>query len=483
MRESFAYESNGILISRLLVPDPLARERWEALQAAWKASGKEASLLEWIMLTGHLSHQELMESLAKATGRRQVKTLYPLPRPAHDHEARVLENNGFLPGMDAQGRRVVAGGAGLPPDLGEYLGENSARWEWVLISPLRQADGEDRVEESVAGAAEPAGSPLQARLEAILAEAATHNASDIFFERYGDELQIRMKTKSGMQGMGEWRQPACGEGLRLLKRWANISTAEFALPQDGRLERNGGRNRLSFRASHVTALNGESLVLRSIGRESRIADPQRLGIPDELTAAIRETLLYEHGLILCTGSTGSGKTTTMCSLVSTLEDLPLKILSIEDPIEYEIPGTTQSAVNPATGWTFPAALKAFLRQDPDIILVGEIRDAESAAMACRAGLTGHCVISSLHARSTTSALDRLQAWGLAPGLLAESVCLLTHQRLAPCSETGKWRASFDWIQPQPAELYSYLSEGKRPVTWTAGARRGNQDALFESASV
>jgi Tfp pilus assembly pilus retraction ATPase PilT len=480
MRDAFAHESNGLLISRLLVPDPLSRADWERLHSAWGGSGGEASLLEWIVLGGHLSEEELMGSLAAATGHRALKEFHPVPSSARDHEARVLENNGFIPGLDAQGRQVVAGGPGLPPDLRDYLGKNAAGWEWVVISPLRTPQEQESVEESAARVEESIGSTLAERLESILSEAAANAASDIHFERHGEALRIRMKNKTGMHALGTWKEPACSEALRILKRRANISTAETALPQDGRIEMHGTRKGLSFRASHVTAVNGESLVLRSIGRESVVPRPGRLGIPEDLSIAIRETLLYEHGLVLCTGATGSGKTTTMCSLISTLEGLPLKVLSIEDPVEYEITGATQSAVNPETGWTFPNALKAYLRQDPDIILVGEIRDGESAEMACRAGLTGHCVISSLHARSTTSALDRLQAWGLAPGLLAESVRLVTHQRLVRHPESGRWTGCFNWIRPEPAEIYAYLVERKVPPRWLVDSGT-HQDGALASA--
>jgi Tfp pilus assembly pilus retraction ATPase PilT len=482
MRDSFPYESNAFLISLYLVPDPLSMDEWEQVEGTWETEGKAFSLLEWIIHSGQLTEPELKQSLEKGTGRRTVECISLLEETEKNADARVLENNGFITGRDSRKRRIVTGGSELPPDLSPYLGEASQDWEWVMISPLRKREPQVLAPDVDEMNSIRIKSDLAERLESILIEATTTRASDIHFELYGSRLLIRCHGLAGMEELAVWDEPASTECLRLLKRWANISTAESSLPQDGRLEIGGTRPPLSFRVSHIRAVNGESLVLRVIGKESFLPDPEQLGLPRRLSTLLKDTLLYEHGLALCTGATGSGKTTTMCAVVSILKNYPLKILTIEDPIEYELSNATQCSVDLSTGWTFSKALGAFLRQDPDIILVGEIRDRESAAMACRAGLTGHCVLSSLHARSVTSALDRLQAWGLAPGLLAESLRLVIYQQLKQDMETGKRTARFDWIQTEPDTVSAYLAGKLIPESWILSNANSTQEAFAASAN-
>ena len=466
MRDPFPYESNGLLLSQYLVPDPLSREEFKDLEAGWAAAGEGKSFLEWIIGAGGMSETGLMQALEKATGRRFLKTIVCLEKKEWTAGMKFLSTVGFTPGKDPEGRPVVYGGTALAPNLKEFLGGKWPELEWVLASPVRTEEERPVYRDISIESRSPApGSRIGERLSSLLVEAATRGQSDMYFERYGHRLVIRGRGTSGTQVLAEWDEPACTESLRLLKRWANLSTATTSLPQDGRLVLNRIRPAVSYRVSHVHAVGGESLVLRIIGRESLLPGPKELGIPEQLSGLLRDCLIYEHGLVLCTGITGSGKTTTMCSVVSSLKSHSLKILTIEDPIEYELSNATQSAVNHCSGWSFREALAAYLRQDPDIILVGEIRDRESASMACQAGLTGHCVLSSLHARSPAAALDRLKSWDLAPGLLAESIRLVIHQRLELNENTGRRAAVFNWIHPEPGETYGYLVEGIVPPNW------------------
>lgn len=476
MRDAFPYETNGLLIRHILVPDPLDEETWKALEERWQLGTREMSLIEWIIESGALSGSELKRALADATGKRVLDSMIRLRPEEMDPAANVLENNEFLVGRDLDGRKVVAGGTSLAPDLREYIGDKSEQWEWIVLNPRRHEMYEVKPEDRPGEGVSDSQPPLGRRLESILLEACAEGVCDIHFERYGDRLRIRSKVNAGMRDLGTWNEPECTESLRILKRKANLSTAATSLPQDGRLEVWSGRGMLSFRVSHIHAVNGESLVLRLTGRESGLPPPAGLGLPGSLVSVLTDILLYGQGMVVCTGSTGSGKTTTMCSLVSSLKEHPLKILTIEDPVEYDLSNATQCNVNPATNWTFPLALKAFLRQDPDIIMVGEIRDEQSAAIACRAGLTGHCVLTSLHAHSPVGALDRLCGWGLAPGMIAESVSLITHQKLLDKPSGNGRTARFSWIKARAGEIYDYLTRGEFPPHWiTSGSTVYEED--------
>ncbi|NDV62125.1 Flp pilus assembly complex ATPase component [Puniceicoccales bacterium CK1056] len=448
-----------------MVPDPLTKEMWEKVVGEWRTRGEEFTLMEWIIHSRCLTETVLKQSLAAGTGSRMLEEILPVCDSEKDASSSVLENNGFLVGKDSENRKVVAGGKELPPSLEEYLGVNHFSWEWVLLNPVRKSNSKPDFAAGSEKESSPDQSTLMKRVESLLIEASANFASDIHFERFDGRLVIRRKERGGMENMGIWKEPECSECLRILKRQANISTAQLSLPQDGRLEVKQGPSRLSFRVSHIHAVNGESLVLRLIGKESILPEPEQLGMPSTLSTRAKTSLLYERGIVLCTGSTGSGKTTTMCSLISSLNKHCLKILTIEDPIEFDLSNATQCAVNPSTGWTFSEALKAFLRQDPDIIMIGEIRDEESAAMACRAGLTGHSVLSSLHAHSPVAALDRLQAWGLAPGILAESIRLVIHQKLTVNPKSKIRKAHFKWISGDPDEIYSYYLNKTIPASW------------------
>jgi Tfp pilus assembly pilus retraction ATPase PilT len=428
---------------------------------------------------GHLEERALLEALAAATGARTVGGSPALARRVG--EEAPLWNSGFVVLEGSGLRRLVAGGPDLPPDLGQFVGDRAGRYEWVLVSPLRDQAGPSRAALEADAAGGWSGSGAERRLLQVLEEAVMNGDADLHFERHGGVLRIRAHGPGGMRQLGEWGPPAAMESLRLLKRWANFSTAENPLPQDGRVRAPGAGRRLAFRASHIAGVNGESMVLRATGAGDALPALEELGTGRELARVLERCVRLERGLVLFTGATGSGKTTTMCSLLRGLEGQPWKILTIEDPVEHELPGATQSAVNELTGWTFAAALRAFLRQDPDIIMVGEMRDRESAAIACRAGLTGHCVLSSLHARSVVEALDRLHAWGIAAGALAESLRMVVHQRLVADPASGGWRARFAWLKPLPEETHAYLATGRRPARWDGASLAADQDPRCRSA--
>lgn len=465
MRAPFSYENNVSLIRDLLMPDPLPEDRWESLTGAWKASGRQVSLLEWIILEDYLTEEQVLRQMAHSTGAAvwDGQLLGPAGTGA---ERKILEGNGFLVLGTRDGKSLVSGGPEFPPDLSTYIGEQSGNWSWLLISPLRvEAPGDDIGD--LAGAPVREGeSSLESWLSGLLEEARLPGTADIHFELTGTNLTIRGRTPKGMEHLAAVDPPRSIDCMRHLKRLAGFSEAENPLPQDGRMAIGHGHREKIYRASHIRTISGESLVLRTISEPIAIPALEELGVPEELGGLLRRAATHGSGFILCTGATGSGKSTTLFSLLGELGELPLKILSIEDPVEAEIPEIIQSSVDEDRNWTFANALRAYLRQDPDIIFVGEIRDKLSAEGAARAALTGHVVLSTLHASGPLQALDRLHGWGLAAGLIAETVRLVSHQRLAQSDgDSGRGR-SFQWMEPRPEEVYDYLRGGVVPETLT-----------------
>jgi type II secretory ATPase GspE/PulE/Tfp pilus assembly ATPase PilB-like protein len=243
---------------------------------------------------------------------------------------------------------------------------------------------------------------------------------------------------------GEWEGERAHGCLCLLKLWAGLSTAADPLPQDGRILVEGAGRIRPFRISHLVTVDGESAVLRVLGEEDEVRGLEELGMPPELRGLLLDSVFHDPGLVLFTGPTGSGKTTTLYGLLKRIAAAGLKILTIEDPVEYGIAAAVQSAVNEAAGWTFDAAIRAYLRQDPDVLVLGEMRDRASAEAACRAALTGHSVLATLHAADAESAAARLAAWGIADGTVAEALRLVVNQRLVTDGPGGSRHAVYAW---------------------------------------
>jgi Tfp pilus assembly pilus retraction ATPase PilT len=464
MREAFPYENNAFLMSQILVPDPLPKSEWNGVTRGWEADDREVSLLEWIIGEGWLAEDELMHLMAEAGG-VEIASGRTLNSIGESADRKLLEGNGFAILGSCDGIGVVTGGPDFPPNLRAYLGNRAAQWKWVLTSPLRGENEPSRFPDTSPKLVPVSETGLETWIASLLKEAQLPGASDIHFERDDRKLVVRMRTRSGMQDLAIANEPRSLECMRYLKRMADFSMADNPLPQDGRIQIGAGGRETAYRASHIRTVTGETLVLRSINRATAIPPLADLGIPGDLRKLLRQLALSDTGLILCTGATGSGKSTTLFSLLNEINEMPLKIISIEDPVEVELPNVTQSSVDTENGWTFPEALRAYLRQDPDIILVGEIRDKESAEGAARAALTGHLVLSTLHAASPLTALDRLHAWGLPPGLIAETVGLVTHQRLVHGGAVHEPRARFKWIRTEPEQTYRYFRYGEVPGYW------------------
>jgi general secretion pathway protein E len=271
--------------------------------------------------------------------------------------------------------------------------------------------------------------PVVRLVNLLLLEALQARASDVHLETYAGALRVRYRVDGVLQEAPSPPPRLAAAVVSRLKIMAELDIAERRVPQDGRIRLRLQDRSVDVRVSTVPALHGESVVLRLLdAARGRIALDQ-LGMADDTLARFRAAITRTHGIILVTGPTGSGKTTTLYAAVETLRTGREKILAVEDPVEYELVGVPQIPVHEKAGVTFASALRAMLRQDPDIMLVGEIRDAETAAIATQAALTGHLVLSTLHTNDAAGALTRLRELGVEPYLVASTVEAVLAQRL------------------------------------------------------
>ncbi len=272
--------------------------------------------------------------------------------------------------------------------------------------------------------------PVVRMVNLIIMDAIRKQASDIHIESYEKQFRVRLRMDGILRET--MRPPVRLKNaiISRLKIMARLNIAERRLPQDGRLKvRTPSGKEVEFRISILPTLFGEKVVMRLLDSSSLCVDLSRLGFEDASLAALQRLVHKPHGMILATGPTGSGKTTTLYSVISELNQEGVNISTAEDPVEFSLPGINQVQVNEGIGLTFAAALRSFLRQDPDILLVGEIRDLETAEIAVKAALTGHLVLSTLHTNDAPGALIRLLNMGVEEFLVASSVSAIVAQRL------------------------------------------------------
>ena len=261
-------------------------------------------------------------------------------------------------------------------------------------------------------------------------------ASDIHFEPFEDEFKIRVKADGVLYEMVPPPRHLANAIVSRIKVMSNLDIAERRVPQDGRIELNVGGNAVDLRVSVLPTLFGESVVMRVLDRTVVALDLNKIGMDPVTLSRFRKFISRPNGIMLVTGPTGSGKTTTLYSALNELNDIGTKIITSEDPIEYDIDGIIQVPVNPDLGVTFASILRAVLRHDPDKILVGEIRDYETAEIAVQSSLTGHLVFSTLHTNDAPSAITRLRDMGVPAFLITATVEAILAQRLVRriCSE-------------------------------------------------
>lgn len=266
-------------------------------------------------------------------------------------------------------------------------------------------------------------------LNFIIQEAYNQRASDIHFEPQEDFLRIRYRIDGVLQTRHSVSKQLEANIVTRLKVMSKLDIAENRRPQDGRLKLKLGNKELHFRVSTVLIANGERIVLRILDNENTRLKFDELGIQEEMSRLFKRMIKRSEGIILVTGPTGSGKTTTLYSVISEIYQDSLNIMTIEDPIEYHLPNIAQMGVHPKIDLTFSNGLRHILRQDPDVIMIGEIRDLETAQIAIQSSLTGHLVLSTLHTNDAPSAITRLVDMGIEPYLLSSSIIGVLAQRL------------------------------------------------------
>lgn len=273
------------------------------------------------------------------------------------------------------------------------------------------------------------GAPVVRALNDLLERAVDLRASDIHVEPFRAGLVVRMRVDGLLRALPSPHGIPPQALISRIKILASLNIAERRLPQDGAARVRVGRNELDVRVATMPTQHGESAVIRLLPRDRGLLEMSRLGLRTRDESVMTRLLAMPHGMIVITGPTGSGKTTTLATMLSILNEPTRKILTIEDPVEYEIPGINQSQVKPSIGLTFASAMRSFVRQDPDVIMVGEVRDAETAHIAIHAALTGHLVLTTLHTETAAAAVPRLIDLGIEGFLLKSTLRAVVAQRL------------------------------------------------------
>ncbi len=266
-------------------------------------------------------------------------------------------------------------------------------------------------------------------VDSLLFDAVTHAASDIHLEPMQDNLRVRFRIDGVLLDQEPIERDLMTQVIARLKVLAHMDIAEKRRPQDGKFRLPKNNQLIDLRLSTFPSLYGEKMVVRILDRAIHMMDLDRLGFDVETLAQFKKLMQRNSGLFLVTGPTGSGKTTTLYSALSMINSPEKNIVTLEDPVEYSIDGITQAQINPAAGFTFEEGMRSILRQDPDVIMVGEIRDKQTARIAIEAALTGHLVLSTLHTNDAPSAIMRLMDMGIEPYLINASLSGVLGQRL------------------------------------------------------
>ncbi len=312
------------------------------------------------------------------------------------------------------------------PDLEDIEKPNFDDTEELLVDI--EKDHDDKEEES--GLEDVANdSPLVNRVNKILVAACDMGASDIHIEPQEHEITVRVRLNGSLKHLCSFPSSLSARLAARIKIMTDLVITERRRPQDGQFRATIKGKKVEFRVSILPSMNGEKIVMRILGGNKLTADIENMGMRAYDTEKVSQSLASANGLVLVTGPTGSGKTTTLYTMISTINHPDVNVMTAEDPVEYRLPGITQVPVRPDIGLTFEAVLRAFLRQDPDIMLVGEIRDLETSEIAVKASITGHLVLSTLHTNSAPATITRLTHMGLAPFLVAASVKMIVAQRL------------------------------------------------------
>ncbi len=314
--------------------------------------------------------------------------------------------------------------------IDQYYGSGVTSMEKIIEDmesiPDYQAEDEENVDHLRDMASE---GPVIRLVNLVITRAIETRASDIHFEPFEDQFRVRYRIDGVLHDVESPPKRLQAAIVSRVKIMAKLNIAERRLPQDGRIMLRVKGKEIDFRVSSVPTIHGESIVLRILDKSSIVLDISKLGFPADTMEGFRGLIDRPHGIILVTGPTGSGKTTTLYCALEKINSPEKKIITVEDPVEYQLRGINQIQVKPSIGLTFANALRSIVRQDPDVILIGEIRDAETAEIAIQSALTGHLVLSTLHTNDAPSAITRLIDMGMEDYLLSSTIIGILAQRL------------------------------------------------------
>jgi general secretion pathway protein E len=332
-------------------------------------------------------------------------------------------------------RLLIGMGTEIMEALQQLYGVGETTMEKIIEDidniPEYQADIEEDIDHLRDLASE---APVIRLVNLIITKAIDLRASDIHFEPFENQFRIRYRVDGVLHDAEAPPKRLQSAIISRVKIMAKMNIAERRLPQDGRIMVKVKGKEIDFRVSTVPTIHGESVVLRILDKTSIVLDIEKLGFPQDILADFDQCIKNPHGILLVTGPTGSGKTTTLYCALEKINSPDKKIVTVEDPVEYQLRGVNQIQVKPAIGLTFANALRSIVRQDPDVILIGEIRDAETAEIAIHSALTGHLVFSTLHTNDAASAITRLIDMGIEDYLLTSTLVGILAQRLVrvPC---------------------------------------------------
>ena len=344
----------------------------------------------------------------------------------------IVDELGFVVGKEVQ--VLVADQAQIAKLVDKYYPEDGASFGDALKElqddDIAREANEIAATDNVTGLSDLANeAPIVRFVNLVLYQAVQDRASDIHFEPFEDEFKIRYRVDGALYEMTPPPKHLALPVISRLKVMSNLNISERRMPQDGRINFSIAGRPIDLRVSTLPTQFGESVVLRVLDRSSVNLDIEALNFPKYLYEYINEAILQPNGILIVTGPTGSGKTTTLYSCLRKVNTIDSKLLTAEDPVEFDIEGIMQVAINEAVGMTFGKALRAFLRQDPDIIMVGEMRDLETSQIAIQASLTGHLVLSTLHTNDAPGAVTRLIDMGVEPFLISSTLMAVLAQRL------------------------------------------------------
>jgi general secretion pathway protein E len=485
-------------LSEMLIDAGLPRERLEECRTIAAKSGD--SLDRVILQREYLPERELLRVYAQHLGFEYRDSLEDTAVPAgfvNKVPVQFTRNYNLVALAEENGLLKVATCSPLDPhpmddlsalygsDIEPVLAPKSEITTLIGRAYRHKADGVDEALADVAEDGDIAGladeidegedvldvankAPIIKLVNTILFQALKLRASDVHFHPYNDRMQVRFRIDGILYDMDPIPRKAQEAIVSRVKVMGKMDIAERRLPQDGRATIRIGDGEVDVRISSVPTTTGERIVMRLLDKTARLYTLAEIGLSPKNEAMLREYLEWSHGIILVTGPTGSGKTTTLYAGLNEVDTTQKNVLTIEDPVEYSLAGISQVQVNTKKGLTFASGLRSFLRQDPDVMMVGEIRDLETAEIAIRAALTGHLVFSTVHTNDAPSTITRMVDQGVEPYLVSSSLILVIAQRLVrtnckhctvmvPINE--EWAAKLKKLGMNPGELNNTIAYG------------------------